>query len=145
MEIKIRNLTVGDNRFLIRLINKLIKEYKENWIKDLIKPNKNKTEKPTKKETDEEVNDNIDDETSTVFLSIINSLIDHYTTEITEWFASLLSITPEEYDKLDFDTDAIVIDQIINQPKFKFFFQRVSAAFSQVKNLGDLLNIGKKK
>lgn len=137
MSIKIRKLTVGDNRFLIKLIDKLIKEFREVWLKDLIKQGKETDSSNKSDEENKAIN-------TQIFYSVINLLLSHFSNEVTEWFASLLNISIEEYEKLDFSTDAIIIEQIINDESFQFFFQKAFALYNLKQKFGNFTNIGKK-
>lgn len=122
MDFKIRKLTVSDNRILIRLIKKLISETKETWIENIIHVSDGKKSVKDDEETGKQY--------LKVFSSIIISLIEKFESDITDWFASLISVTPDEYKNLDFDTDIKIVDQIKNAKEFNDFFQNACAVFN---------------
>lgn len=126
MELKIRELTVEDNRFLVKLLRKLINEMKQTWISNAVQV-QGSSGKQTKQGADDiEKNE---EKAAEIFHVIIEKVFDSYTTDITEWFSSLLNVTVDEYMKYPFDTDIKVIDLIILDPNFKFFFRRLSDQF----------------
>lgn len=126
MELKIRELTVEDNRFLVKLLRKLINEMKQSWISNAVQVQDTSMKKAKTNTDDIEKNE---EKAAEIFHVIIEKVFDSYTTDITEWFSSLLNISVDEYMKYPFDTDIKVIDLIILDPNFKFFFQRLSDQF----------------
>jgi hypothetical protein len=126
MELKIREMKVSDSRVLIKIIKKLIKECKETWIENIVTVDNNKQNKSESKDGD---NTTSNAQAAEVFYSIIDKALETYTDDITEWFASLLNITKEEYYDLPFDTDYKVMVLISKNDVFRFFFQMLSERF----------------
>lgn len=143
MELKIRELTVEDNRLLISLIRKLINEMKESWISTAVQVK----DTNGKKSKDIEVSDieKEEEKGAQIFHVIIEKVLESYTTDLTEWFSSLLGISTDEYLKLPFDTDLKIIDLIILDPNFKFFFQRLSDQFKLQKIFNNISTIVKER
>jgi hypothetical protein len=128
MNLKIRKLTVSDNRLLVKLIKKMISDSKDTWIENIVT-----TSDSSVSAADDET---IGRQYVKIFSIILNSLIEKFESDITEWFASLLSISVEEYKNLDFDTDINVVSQIKDAKEFNDFFRNACVVFN-VKNLSE--------
>lgn len=134
MELKIRELTVEDNRLLIKLLRKLIDDAKQSWISNVIKVQDKSIKKSKNENNGKNDNNNAESEKNEqaaieVFYMIINKILDCYTEDITKWFASLLNISVDEYLKLPFDTDLKMIGFIQEDKNFKFFFPKLLQQF----------------
>lgn len=125
MDLKIRNLKLKDNRLLVGLLKRLITEYKEDWLENAIQDTDIGDSNSPELNVEEDSK-----KTNGAFLVVINKLIDVFSDDITKWFASLLDMTVEEYEELDFDTDLLIIEQLKEQPKFRFFFRRAFTMFN---------------
>jgi len=127
---EIRKLKVKDSRALLKILKKLIVEAKAKWIETLIQ---------SSKETDAAESVDGEEKYIKLFGDIITIAIDNFEGEVTEFFASLCSLSVEEYLDLDgFDTDIEVIEEIKKDESFKSFF---SKAWDAVKSQGWYANI----
>jgi hypothetical protein len=122
--IRIRKLTAGDARRLTGFIKRLIDEAKQAWLANIIKPVKAKPQETA------ELSDGDQEKIASLFAEIVRMICDRYETDVTDWFADLLSITREQYLDLPFDTDIVVIDQIVNAEEFKSFFTKALRVFN---------------
>lgn len=131
-ELKIRELWVSDNRKIVDLLKRFATETHNEWITALRGPSEG--EKPTG-----------DGDMVKFFVDMINNLLSMYQNEMTEIFAGLLGVTVEEYQKLPFDTDMVVIEQIKSAPGFLSFFQKACVVFNLQKVFGPVLKNLKEK
>lgn len=121
MEIKIRSLKVKDCRFLTKVLKRLISEMKETWIQNSVKINEDDSEDKSKENTEKAGN---------FFLLIIEKALDCFDDDISDWLASLLDISIDDYLELPFDTDMKIFRQIIDDENFSFFLRKLLALFN---------------
>lgn len=134
MEIKIRQLTLEDNRVLVNLIKRLTVETSEEWITKIVKSPDGES-----KGADGENNYGV------IFSLIVEKLISAFSEDLTKLFASLLNISVEDYLKLPFDTDMVIIEQIKKAPEFNGFFQKACVAFNLQRIIGNITKSVKKR
>lgn len=66
--------------------------------------------------------------------SVMQSLLDWVEDEVTVWFMDLVGFTEKnEYDRLPFDIEVHIIDQLIAQKGFNNFFSRASALYKKIR------------
>jgi hypothetical protein len=124
-ELKIRSLQVEDCRTLARLIAGLVDDTKNKWIENIVRPQLVESEDEAKETLEKESIEKF----VSLFASVLKLIVERFENEVTEWFASLLGVSAEEYLKLPFDTDLVVIEQIISSDRFPDFFSRACALY----------------
>ena len=66
--------------------------------------------------------------------SVLDSLLNWVEEELTTWFMDLVGISDRaEYDKLPFDIEVHIIDQLLAQKGFHNFFTRASALYKKIR------------
>lgn len=131
-EIKIRKLEVSDLYKFIAILDKLIKSG-DKWIGKIISLSSDATKG---KENGVE---NVERYYS-LFSEITCLMIATYSNDLSEWFASLAGVSVEEYKRLPFDTDMVIIEQFKEADEFKSFFSKAFAVFNLKKKFGDLIS-----
>ena len=123
---KVRELTRKDRKKLSELI-KLFAERSGNLkLTEMLPGQKGKG-----KDTDKVVNT---DQVYELIKSVLQSLLDWVEAELTAWFMDLIGVTSQEdYDKLPFDIEVHIIDQLIAQEGFNNFFSRASALYKTIR------------
>jgi len=113
MDIKIRSLTIWDQRLLASMIKKVgEKAGNDQLLNIMVKGTANKNEEKAS-----------DDSTYiTILIKVLDLLLSTLESDVTPWLANLLGVSPEEYMRLPFDTDVKVIQQIIDAPEITSFF-----------------------
>ena len=132
----IRPLTVRDTRHLAKLLKRLVKDAKQHWIETLIVPAAESVQSGTGSADSEEA------ETKYIrlFTGIMESLIETYEGDVTEWFASLCGVSVEDYLNLPFATDLQIIEQVKDSEAFKDFFSKACAMFKSNERFGGILS-----
>lgn len=127
-EIKIRPLTVGDNRILQNLMERFVEDSKNKWLTTMVKPES--------KNTGDTEGDG--GEMISFFVDIFQDIFTKYRTDATEWFADLIGVTVEKYKAMPFNTDMVIIDQIKEADEFKDFFTRACLTFKLKRFIGNI-------
>jgi len=74
------------------------------------------------------------DQTYELIKSILQGLIEWVEEEVTEWFMDLVGVTErDEYDRLPFDIEVHIIDELIAQQGFNNFFSRASELYKKIR------------
>lgn len=136
-EINIRTLTVADSRVLVGLLSKLLKSG-YSWVGNIV------TIAKSSGNEGEERLDSIE-KYYQIFESIIGELTSNYVNDLTEWFASLVGVSVDDYQKLPIESDLIVIEQLKSSGEFKSFFLKACAVFSLKEKFQNLISNAKKK
>lgn len=125
---KIRDLTVEDRDWLSGLIKKLVVRLgNDELLKLLVSDNE------AAAETDEaSVEDTKSKRYALLVIKIIEMMIDVIGDDVREWFASLYGVTPEEFKKLPFDTELIILEQLADVEDANRFFSRALALSSRI-------------
>lgn len=120
MDIKIRELKVRDRRKVTGIFKKAIEELRDESLKNIISSD---VSQPQEKEASEQIGEAI----VNIGVSVVTKALDILDRDVSEWFADLLNVTPEEYEDLPIDTDVKVIEQIRNAPEAEAFFTQCLA------------------
>jgi hypothetical protein len=128
-EIKIRALTVADRDWLSDLIKKLVAQLGANEIlRYMVSDNDSEsTDKPEEQPKEE------NKQYALLVVEIIKMMIDVIGDDVRKWFASLINVSVEEFKKLPFDTELIIIEQLIALEESNRFFSRALALSSKIK------------
>jgi hypothetical protein len=137
-EIKIRALTNGDSDKIAELIVKLGQSEDMRHILEMIAPVNDKLQSA----------DGIGGQVDAVLPiaeKLLAALSVRYKTELRALFADLAGVKPEDYGKLPFGADFIIISQMLESKGFSDFFSGASLAFKWIKEYGKKLLKGKMK
>jgi hypothetical protein len=137
-EIKIRALTNDDSDKIAELIVKLGQSEDMKSVLEMIIPaceTIQKTDDPS-----EQVNSVLP-----LAEKLLGALRVRYKTELRALFADLAGVKPEDYGKLPFGADFIIISQMLESKEFADFFSGASLAFKWIKEYGKKLLKGKMK
>jgi len=70
---------------------------------------------------------------SRIGVEIIKQLLDILEDDVAAWFADLLGITVEEFDKMPFNIEMIVVEQLMEAPEANDFFSGALRAYNKMK------------
>lgn len=128
-EIKIRALTVADRDWLSDLIKKLVSKLGANEIlRYMVSDNDTESaEKPEGQPKEE------DKKYALLVVEMIKMMIDVIGDDVRKWFASLINVSAEEFKNLPFDTELVIIEQLIALEESNRFFSRALALSSKIK------------
>ena len=125
LDIKIRKLTIKDRKTFSALLLKLVSNFDRNELTKLIVS-----------DAIQEKQKGSDEETETRFLNyaigIMHNVIEHFNSDVTEWFADLLGLTVEKYETLPFDTEIHIVNQIAEAEETAGFFGQRSAIYKAI-------------
>lgn len=65
-----------------------------------------------------------------IFAKIFRKLIQHFADDVAAFFADLIGVSPEEYDKLPIDIDMQILTQIMEAPEVENFFTGASRVYN---------------
>lgn len=128
-DIKIRALTVADRDWLSDLIKKLVAQLGANDIlRYMVSDNDAEpTDKPEEQPKDE------NKRYAFLVVELIKMMIDVIGDDVRKWFASLIGKTVEEFKSLPFDTELVIIEQLMEVEEANRFFSRALALSSRMK------------
>jgi len=136
--IRIRELTNDDSDKLAELIVKLGQSDDMRHILEMIAPANEKLQKS------QSVGDQVES-ILPIAEKMLSALRVRYKTEFRALLADLVGVKPEEYGKLPFGADFIIIGQMLESKEFSDFFSGASLAFRWIKEYGKKLLKGKMK
>jgi hypothetical protein len=124
-EFKIRPLTRKDIRTLSAMIVKMTEKIGNAGLLNLIS---------SEVEADAGKGESAPglDKTVGIGIEIIKLLFSTLEEDITAWFASLVGVTPEDFDNLPLDIEIKIIEQIKNSKEVSDFFSGASQLFSGI-------------
>ena len=135
-ELKIRSLTMADRDWLSDLIKKLVAELgSKDILKLMVSDNEAEPEKMEGEEV-EQVSPK-DKKYALLVVEIIKMMIDVIGGDVREWFASLVGKTVEEFKGLPFDTELVIIEQLVEVEESNRFFSRALALSSTIKGFAN--------
>jgi len=76
---------------------------------------------------------------------LLNTLIDVLDEDVSVWFADLLNVSMEDYDKLPLSIEAEVIQQILESDEVTDFFSFASQTFNSIQRFKTQPKSGKTK
>jgi hypothetical protein len=124
---KIRKLTVADRKRLTSLIKKLTDTTGDKSLLKIISSTRAAT-------VSSETEDSEQDSSILVGLNLLKALLETLETETQEWFSSLIGVTVDEFYNLPIDTEALIIQQIVEAEEIKSFFTIVSGLVSKMQS-----------
>lgn len=138
MNTKIRELKYKDRRTLSSLIKKLSEKLGDNSLLNQLRSDPNKTKEDTKED---------DRVIAQMGMNLFNQLIQFLEDEISEWFADLIGIDLETYEKeAPFDIELIIINQLMDDKgQFRSFLSGASKLYSSIVGSVNNLKIQKDK
>lgn len=140
----IRKLTRKDRKVLTSLIKKLADKSKDTSLLSVIQTSYNTASK--KEDISEEDAANASKAAyMQLGFKLLNSLIDLLDDDLSVWFADLLNVSMEDYDKLPFGIEALVVQQILESDEVADFFSFASQAFKSTQKFRTPQKIGKTK
>lgn len=134
VKIEIRRLTIADRKLLSNLIKKLADTVGDtsltNLISSAVTVSSEAVDNQDKKEgsTEEKKEDNA----IQIGIKILKELIDTLETETHAWFADLIGVSEDAFLKLPLDTEAKIVDQIIESEEASSFFTIASRLYSKI-------------
>jgi hypothetical protein len=137
-EIKIRPLIRKDRKLLTAMIRKLADKIGTAGLMNIIVSEPagvpGGDSKPKPKE------ENV---FTRVGIEIVKQLLDILEEDVSAWFADLVGRSPDEFDKLPFDVDMIIIEQLANSEEANSFFMRASRVLNKMKTFAPGLSTKK--
>lgn len=120
---KIRPLTRGDRVTLSRMIEKVADKAAPTLL-DIVSLNSPDGKKMSEAE--------MKAQQSKFGLEVIRLLMGVLNDDLTEWFASLYDMTPEEFDKMPFDIEVKIVEQLQAADEVTGFFSGASQQFKAI-------------
>ena len=128
-ELKIRKLTVKDRKTLSNLIKKVAETAEGNkQLLNLISSNVT----PVNENQGSEENGENQDSFISVGIGVIKLLLEVFEEETHKWFSDLLGVTEDKFLELPLDTEAKVIQQIIEAQEASSFFTIASQLYKKI-------------
>jgi len=144
MGLKIRQLTRADRKRLTDMIIELTDKCGSDVLRKMV-PHRNLEDT----ELADDESEKGEGEPALVYELVLDTMrelhrwLEH---DVTLWFMDLLDIkTIEEFDKLPFNVDAIIIEQLLEEETFIHFFSKGSLARNMIRGFVSRLFSGKKK
>lgn len=129
-EIKIRSLTVKDRKKLSTLIQKLSETAGDHSLLNMISSQIKKAQEPATESSGQE--DYIQ-----IGLKVLRNLLEILEEETHEWFADLIGVDikadEEAFVRMPFDTEALIIEQIVDAAEVGSFFTKALQLFNRIK------------
>ena len=138
-ELKIRALTVADRDVVSGLIEKLVAELGSPELLRLMVTD------PEAKEAPAEGEDTDNKRYALFVIEIIKMAMKYLSSDVRAWFASLINVAPEEFKNLPFDTEVLILEQLVEVEKVNRFFSRLLALFRGMKGYADGLRAKSEK
>ena len=69
----------------------------------------------------------------------------YLSSDVRVWFASLVNVTPEEFRDMPFDTEVVILEQLVEVERANRFFSRLLALFRGMKGYADGLRAKSEK
>jgi len=124
----VRIVTRADRKKLSKLIQKYVKKSGDNELISMI-PGMPKKEK----EQPEEANE---DQIYELINKVFSSMLEFIEEDFTGWLMDVANIqSVEEFDKMPFDVDTYIIEELLKQKGFRNFFMRASELFKRIRGL----------
>lgn len=125
-EIKIRALTIKDRKRLSTLVQKLAETAGDRSLLRMISSQIQSVKQS-------ETAGNPEEDYIQVGLKILKRILEVLEEETHEWFADLIGVSREEFLNLPMDTEAVIIEQIINSREASSFFTKALQLFNRIK------------
>jgi hypothetical protein len=77
-------------------------------------------------------------------IQILKNLIMHLEDDVTAWFASLLNMTPDQFNECPLDVELSIIEQLKAAPEINDFFSKASLLYSGIGQFKNALSTEKK-
>jgi len=125
-EIKIRALTVRDRKRLSALVQQLATTIGDRSLVNMISSQ-------IAKKAEVQESGPAEEDYVQVGLTILRKLLEVLEDETHDWFSDLIGVTREQFVDLPFDTEALIIEQIVEANEVSSFFTKALQLFSRIK------------
>jgi hypothetical protein len=134
-DIKVRALTVADRDWVSGLIKKLVAKLgNDEFLKLLVSD----SEKADSGDGEAAAAPNAKEKKYAVLvIRMIEMMIEVIGADVREWFASLIGKTPDEFRAMPFDTELVILEQLMEIEESNRFFSRALALSSRIKGFVD--------
>lgn len=140
-ELKIRALTVADRDVVSGLIEKLVAELGSPELLRLMVTDPDAVESSETGGAPDTDNKRY----ALLVIEIIKMAMKYLSSDVRTWFAGLVGVTPEEFKNLPFDTEVLILEQLVEVEKANRFFSRLLALFRGMKGYADGLRAKSEK
>jgi hypothetical protein len=138
---KIRPLTVEDRDVLAGMVKKLADKLGDTNLLNFIFPD-GATKAGGKAEEKTEGKDGLS--YTTIGIKVLKLLLETLSSDVRSWFSSLANTTPEEFKKMPFDTEVVIIEQLVNSTEAENFFTGALRLYKKMQGF-DVQSLTKKK
>ena len=133
-KIKIRKLTVADRKTLSNLIKNLADTVGDASLFNLI--SSAVTASPEAKENrSEKAEETKEDSAIQIGIKVLQALLDTLENDTHTWFSELIGVSKEDFLKLPIDTEAVIIEQIVESEEASSFFTIASRLYKKIDSL----------
>lgn len=134
-EIKIRPLLRKDRKTVAGLIKKLVDKIGSSSLLTLIS-----SDVATGKKTVASVESDTDQKLINIGVQMVKQMFEAIEDDVAAWFADLIGVTVEDFDKMPFDVEIKIIEQIVAAPEAADFFTGALRLSKKMQGFAGTLN-----